>query len=123
MRSDELFPLQGVQLRARKAILQVFGGRHPSILEVAKVPDARWLTIPGVGPATLEQISRVTGVRTEPTDLPCAPQLSDAELMKRLDRLELELLRLQNALNIIGGHSMNGQCRSGIQVWHGTNLT
>jgi hypothetical protein len=122
MQSDKPFPLERVSLRARKAILQVFGGRHPSIHEVAKVSEARWVTNPGVGPATLAQISRVTGVRSVPTDLPCAPQLSDAELMKRLDRLQRELLRLQSALKIIVGHSMNGQCRSGIQVWHETSL-
>jgi hypothetical protein len=122
MRLDEPFPLERVSLRARKAILQAFEGRHPSIHEVATVPDDRWLTNPGVGPATLEQISRVTGVGIGPTDLPCAPQLSDVELMKRLDRIQQELLRLQNALKIIGGHSMNGRSRSGIQVWHETNL-
>lgn len=122
MRLDEPFPLEGVPLRARKAILQAFGGRRPSILEVSEVSDARWLTIPGVGPSTLEQISRITGVGIGPTNLPCAPQLSDAELMKRLDRLQLELLRLQKALKLIGGHSMNGQSRSGMQVWHETNL-
>lgn len=118
MQLDEPFPLECVSLRARKAVLQAFGGRHPSIREVATVSDVRWLTNPGVGPATLAQISRVTGVETGPTDLPCAPQLSDAELMKRLDRLQQELLRLTNALKLIGGHSMNGQCRSGIRVWH-----
>ena len=98
MQSDEPFPLERVTLRARKAILQVFGGRHPSILEVTKVSDSHWLTKPGVGPATLEQISHVTRGGIGPTNLPCAPQLSDAELMKRLDRLQRELLRLQKAL-------------------------
>jgi hypothetical protein len=122
MQLDEPFPLKRVSLRARKAILQAFGGRHPSIREVATVSDVRWLTNPGVGPATLEQISRVTGVGIGPTDLPCAHQLSDAELMKRLDRLQQELLHLQKASKIIGGHSMIGQSRSGIQVWHETNL-
>jgi hypothetical protein len=110
MRLDEPFPFDRVSLRARKAILQKFEGRHPSIREVARISDASWLTDPGVGPATLEQIYRVTATGTELADLPCAPQLSDVELIERLYRLQQDLLRVQGALEEIAGHSRNGRC-------------
>jgi hypothetical protein len=93
---DEPFPLEAVPSRLRNAILREFQGRCPSVGEVAQIPEKRWLSAPEVGPRSVEIIHDVTSaVRQQKTDRPRA-QLTDAELLERLEGLQKEFQWLQN---------------------------
>ena len=98
MRSDEPFPLEAVPSRLRTAILSEFQGRCPSIGEVAQIPDKQWLSIPDVGQRSIAIIHDITdAVRTHGTR-PSGAQLTNAELLERLEWLQEELRWLRNIL-------------------------
>ncbi|MBQ0818845.1 hypothetical protein HPT29_011250 [Microvirga terrae] len=93
MSRDEPFPLSHFSPRLQAVICGEFGGRCPSLQEVAAIPDARWLTTPAIGPALLRKI-RAVGQCEE---CPAGP-LSDGELLARLAALQEELRLLQQAV-------------------------
>ncbi|WP_157934626.1 hypothetical protein [Microvirga ossetica] len=91
MRLDEPFPLEAVSSRLRHAILKEFQGRCPTIREVAEIPDRRWLSTPDVGPRSVEIIHNFTDAAQEQTIRPPDAQLTDDELLKRLEWLQKEV--------------------------------
>jgi hypothetical protein len=88
---DDPFPIEKCSGRVRGAILAEFQGRCPTIREVASISDAQWLTVPNIGPTTLEELRSMTHPtpngeqRQNPTGMP------DGELLSRLNRLQREL--------------------------------
>ncbi len=98
MDRDEPFPLGAVPPRVRHTILSEFKGSCPSIREVAEIPDSYWLATPNIGPAFLEQIRRVTDAPSEQTVSPSRPQLTDTELLDRLEQLQNELQWLHDQM-------------------------
>src|SRR5690349_6569379 len=98
MRLDEPFPLEAVPSRLRNAILREFQGRRPSIEEIARIPDKQWLSSPDVGQRSVKIIHDITdAARQQTTRLPSA-QLTDTELLERLEWLQKELRWLRNIL-------------------------
>jgi hypothetical protein len=98
MRSDEPFPLEAVPSRLRTAILNEFQGRCPTIGEVAQIPDQQWLSAPDVGQRFVAIIHDITDVARQQGGRPLGRQLTDAELLERLERLQEELRWLRNIL-------------------------
>jgi hypothetical protein len=98
MHLDEPFPLQAVSSRLRNAILQEFKGRCPSLREVTDIPDRHWLSTPAIGTTHLAMIRSVTDEQPQPTARPSLTQLSDAELLDRLEWLQEELRWLHDQL-------------------------
>lgn len=99
MHLDEPFPLEAVPSRVQHPLLREFKGRCPSLREVDQIPDKHWLATPGIGPASLETIRSITHAGREQTVSHAAsPSLSDAELLRRLERLQTELRSLEAAL-------------------------
>jgi len=98
MHLDEPFPLQAVSSRLRNAILQEFKGRCPSLREVTEIPDGHWLSTPAIGTTHLAMIRSVTDEQPQPTVRPSLTQLSDAELLDRLEWLQEELHWLHDQL-------------------------
>ena len=94
----EPFPLNAVPPRVRNTILNEFKGRCPNIREVAEIPGSYWLATPSIGPTFLEQIRSVTDAALQQTASPSRPQLTDAELLDRLERLQDELRWLQDQM-------------------------
>jgi hypothetical protein len=96
MQLDEPFPLEAVPSRVRHAFLREFKGRCPSLREVDEITDKDWLATPGIGSTSLETIRSITNARRQQaathTD---GPMLSDAELLRRLDRLQEDLRCLE----------------------------
>jgi hypothetical protein len=92
---DEPFPLNSVPPRVRNAILNEFKERCPSIREVAEIPDSCWLATPNIGPTFLEKIRSVIRTEPEQTVVSPGPQLTDAELLERLERVQEDLQWLQ----------------------------
>jgi hypothetical protein len=97
MWQDEPFPMEAVSSRVRNAILDRFAGRWPSVREVAQISDKDWLTSPGVGPTSLQQIRSITRPPQQQYD-PDHPRLTDAELLERLEILQEELRWIQRTV-------------------------
>ena len=105
MLSDAPFPLEQFSAIVRTAILNEFGGRCPTIREVARIPDTYWLSTPGIGSGTLEKIHSLTKGSPGRTRTPSPAELSyaaltDAELLDHLDALRGELDHIRDALKI-----------------------
>jgi len=98
MRLDEPFPLETVPSRVRNAILKEFQGRCPSIREMAEIPDRQWLSIPDIGPRSVEIIHDLAEAAQQQTRRPRNARLTDAELLKRLEWLQKEVRWVQEFL-------------------------
>lgn len=88
---DDPFPIDKCSGRVRGAILAEFRGRCPTIREVASISDAQWLTVPNIGPTTLEELRSVSLQIPNGETAPLAPGMPDNELLSRLNRLQREL--------------------------------
>ena len=97
---DDLFPLDDVPLRVRRAILAEFMGRKPSIREVRAVSDQRWLATPEIGERSLGIIRRISEPDRTPTDSPSFPTMTDTELLRRLDFMQRELASLRRLVTM-----------------------
>ena len=88
---DDPFPIEKCSGRVRGAILAEFQGRCPTIREVASISDAQWLTVPNIGPTTLEELRSMTQQLPNGSDGTIAPHMPDHEILSRLGRLQREL--------------------------------
>jgi hypothetical protein len=88
---DDPFPIEKCSGRVRGAILAEFQGRCPTIREVASISDAQWLTVPNIGPTTLEELRNMTQQLPNGSDGAIAPHIPDQEILSRLGRLQREL--------------------------------
>lgn len=88
---DDPFPIEKCSGRVRGAILAEFQGRCPTIREVASISDAQWLTVPNIGPTTLEELRSMTQPLPYADDGTPAAQMPDHEILSRLSRLQREL--------------------------------
>jgi hypothetical protein len=96
---DEPFPLEVVPWRVRYALLLEFKGRCPSLREVDQIPDKHWLTMPGMGPSSLEMVRSIIKARVpQPRSHAASYTLSDAELLRRLEQLQEDLRWLEAQL-------------------------
>lgn len=93
---DQSLPSEAIPQRAKRAILEVFDGRWPTVQEVAQISDKQWLATPGIGPTVLQALRQVAPSEHEADNLPCASRLSDDKLLARLERLQDELQRLDH---------------------------
>ena len=93
---DDPFPIEKCSGRVRGAILAEFQGRCPTIREVASISDAQWLTVPNIGPTTLEELRNLALHPPNGEAPPIMTGMADAELLSRLNRLQREL-------NIVAG--------------------
>jgi hypothetical protein len=89
---DDLFPIELLRLRAQDSILAEFGGRRPSLSEVAGIPDDHLMTLSGFGVSTIRKVRSITQ-----SGISSSSELggsSDAELRMKHDQLSEELTQL-----------------------------
>jgi hypothetical protein len=60
MQLSDPFPVKTLPRPVKETIFTEFQGRHPTVLEVASVPDAHWLKLPAMGPARLARLRSLT---------------------------------------------------------------
>ena len=91
---EDLFPVELLEFRVQASILEHFGGRHPSISEMANISDDDLLKLPGVGPSTIRKIRLLTqdGLKS----LSAMTGLSDAELLQEHERQSAKLSELHD---------------------------
>jgi hypothetical protein len=105
---DDPFPIEKCSGRVRGAILAEFHGRCPTIREVASISDSQWLTVPNIGPTTLEELRSMTQQHPNGEDAAsAASSIPDNELLSRLNRLQRELNILVGEIRtrLSGAHS------------------
>jgi hypothetical protein len=56
MQLSDPFPVEDLPRLVKETILAEFQGRHPTVHDVASVPDAHWLKLPAIGPARLARL-------------------------------------------------------------------
>lgn len=95
---DDPFPIEKCSGRVRGAVLAEFQGRCPTIREVASISDAQWLTVPNIGPTTLEEIRRFISEAPSEERLANLPTMEDGELLSRLNRVQRELNLIASAI-------------------------
>jgi hypothetical protein len=93
---DDPFPIEKCSGRVRGAILTEFRGRCPTVREVASISDAQWLTVPNIGPTTLEELRTIAVAPPVEEQPESSTTMHDTELLSRLNRLQREL-------NIVAG--------------------
>jgi hypothetical protein len=104
MQPDDPFPLDRCSGRLKAAILAEFQGRCPTFQEMFSVPPKVWLTVPGIGEASLRELEAIMGIYQDQTKSPTAPRMSDAELLARLERLQRDLERLRHDIQTRTGN-------------------
>jgi hypothetical protein len=80
-----LFPLELLGRGAQESLLREFGGRHPSLSEVASIPEADLLKLSGFGPSTIRKVRSI--IQGEMTSSSVIAGLSDETLLSEHDRL------------------------------------
>jgi hypothetical protein len=65
---------------------------------VASISDAQWLTVPNIGPTTLEEIRRFIAETPVEERLQTMPTMGDGELLSRLQRIQRELNIIASAI-------------------------
>jgi hypothetical protein len=91
---DDLFPIELLGLRAQESILQEFGGRRPSLAEVADLPDSLLMKLPGFGPSTIRRVRSIA--RSGIKSLSVIAGFTNAELLSEHDCLTHELTGLRD---------------------------
>lgn len=95
MPSNEPFPLELFPSSVREAILAEFKGRHPTILQVARVSDARWLSCPRIGLTMLARMRRVARGAYQRARMSPVASITDIELLDWYELLQDELEGIQ----------------------------
>jgi hypothetical protein len=104
MQPDDPFPIERCSGRLKAAILAEFQGRCPTVQEMFSIPPKKWLTVPGIGEASLRELEAIMGIYQDQTKSPAAPRMSDAELLARLERLQRDLERLRHDIQTRTGN-------------------
>jgi hypothetical protein len=94
---DDLFPIELLRLQAQESILAEFGGRRPTMSEVARIPDDHLMKLSGFGPSTVRKVRSIIqrGIASSSE----VAGSSDAELRTKHDRLSAELTQLRDEFN------------------------
>ncbi|MBM6582897.1 hypothetical protein ILT44_22075 [Microvirga sp. BT689] len=94
MPQEDVFPIELLEYRVQASIREHFGGRSPSISEMAKISDDELLKLPGVGPSTIRKIRLLIqgGVQF----FSATTELSDAELLQEHERQLTRLSELRD---------------------------
>lgn len=97
MPSDDPFPVESFGHRVRETILEEFGGRCPSMSEVASIPESYLLQLPGFGRSTVEKFRCV--IQGVQDDADSVAAWSSVRLQSEHHRLLSKLINLQDKLN------------------------
>jgi hypothetical protein len=101
MQLDDPFPVERLPKRVQESILDEFRGHHPTALEIARVPDAHWLTLPGMGPTTLARLRSLTEEVCEQVQPSALTKLTADLLLQRYEDLLAQRDQLQAKLREI----------------------
>lgn len=107
MAPDDPFPLKLFRAQVLTAILNEFDGRCPSLREVTEISDTRWLSTPAIGPTVLKKIRDLGH-----GDAAASRLMTDAELLRRLARLQKELQLIQRTVRRMLPQSSRGGVHS-----------
>jgi hypothetical protein len=87
MQLSDPYPVERLPKLVQQAILTEFQGRHPTVLEIAPVLDAQWLTLPGMGPTRLARLRVLAEGMREQVQPSALTRMTVVQLLARYDRL------------------------------------
>jgi hypothetical protein len=90
---NDLFPIELLRFTAQQSILAEFGGRHPSIAEVASIPDDHLMKLAGFGPSTIRKVRSI--IQSGGSSSSVIAGLSDSELLSEYGSFTHELTNLR----------------------------
>jgi hypothetical protein len=83
MQLSDPFPVECLSRLVKETVLTEFQGRHPTVLEVASIPDAHWLKLPAMGPTRLAHLrSLMQGIRDQ-LQPPALTQMTVEDLLAK----------------------------------------
>ena len=97
MQPQDLLPLEGFRQLAVQSLLEEFGGRHPTLLEISSIPDSHLLKLPGFGPSTIGRIRSL--LDDEQNDINLSLMNTHEDLLFELNKL------LENVTKAQIGHN------------------
>jgi hypothetical protein len=91
---EDLFPIELLEYRVQASIREHFGGRCPSLSEMANIPDDDLLKLPGVGASTIRRIRLLIqgGIQA----FSSMTELGDAELLQEHEHQLTRLSELRD---------------------------
>src|SRR5918994_3067671 len=98
MHLDDPFPIERCSPRLRNAILAEVRWRSPTLEELISIPSKQWLKVPGIGQALLLELEAIMQSELDQTMGHAPVQMTDAELIARLERLQRDLKRFRHDL-------------------------
>jgi hypothetical protein len=98
MQLSDPFPVDYLPIPVKEALLNEFQGRHPSLLEVASVPDAHWLTLPAIGPVRLARLRSLAEASCDQLQPSTLTRMTVEELLVQHQELITEQDLLQQKL-------------------------
>jgi hypothetical protein len=101
MRLYDPLPLEKLSPQVRQAVLAEFGGRWPSVREVAGIPDAHWLELPGIGPKSLARMRSLTRGARRTARIYSLTGMTVSELQAEYDRLSDQKKAIDDQLKAV----------------------
>ncbi|MFC1455731.1 hypothetical protein ACETIH_03150 [Microvirga arabica] len=98
MQASDPFPVEYLPRPVKETILAEFQGRHPTIHEVASVPDAHWLTLPAIGPTRLARLRSLMVGICDQLEPPALTRMTATQLQARYHRLQTKLKKTRDQL-------------------------
>ncbi len=89
----DLFPVEFLGKNAHESLMREFGGRRPSMAEVASLSEHHLLKLAGFGPSTIQKVRSILQGGTTAGSL--TSDWSDEELLTEHNRLSSELRDLR----------------------------
>src|SRR5215207_5050230 len=108
MEPSDLFPIERCSKRLKAAILAEFNGLSPTYQDILRIPLKEWMTVPGIGPSLLKELQSILlnpsvvgreGSSMNPADADAKP--IEPDLSARLERLQRDLKRLQDDIQVL----------------------
>jgi hypothetical protein len=112
MQPTDPFPIERCSPRLRAAILAEFDGRSPTFQDILSISPKRWLTVPGMGATLLKELESILQNPPAVAQGELAANPNDPDLLARLERLQGDLEKLRDDVQVLLGDVPSGKANT-----------